>query len=60
MFNNEVRGPYGKVIGFRCDTCGNVVEKMWGNTCNACRENERRHEELLAALRGAGQRGGAK
>lgn len=20
--NNEVRNAYGKVIGFRCDTCG--------------------------------------
>lgn len=38
--------------GFRCYECGNVFPAMWGDTCNACREKERRHQELVAALQG--------
>ncbi len=52
--NNEVRNAYGKIIGFRCFVCSKVAPSMWGDTCNECRENERRHEELVAALSARG------
>lgn len=50
-FNNAVTDARGKTIGFRCLQCGNVVQSMWGNLCNQCREDERRHQELIAAIR---------
>jgi hypothetical protein len=46
-FNNTVRDAYGEIEGFRCWECGNVFQYMWGDTCNGCREKERRHRELL-------------
>jgi len=48
--SNEVRDRNGTVVGFRCVECREVVEQMWGDTCNSCREKERRHRELVAAL----------
>jgi len=39
-----------KIIGYRCSECGKVVQAMWGDTCNECREKERRHKELLHAI----------
>lgn len=45
------------MVGFRCWTCGGVFDRMWGDTCNHCRETERRHQELLSALK---NRSGAK
>jgi hypothetical protein len=47
--NNEVREG-NKAVGFRCWTCGNVFERMWGETCNGCRNTERRHKETIAAI----------
>ena len=38
------------VIGFRCNKCGGVFQSMWGNTCNGCRDAERRHKEILEAI----------
>ena len=35
--NNDVRNYRGEVIGFRCFQCGEVKDRMWGTTCNACR-----------------------
>lgn len=52
-FNNAVYGRGYEIAGFRCFECGGVFPSMWGNTCNACREKERRHQEILAALRSA-------
>lgn len=37
------------LIGFRCKECNGVFDNMWGETCNGCREKERRHQELLNA-----------
>lgn len=61
--NNEVRDGRGRLIGFRCWTCQKVAPSMWGETCNECREVERRHQELIAAIKldvsnGTGQRTG--
>ena len=39
-----------KTIGFRCYECGRIVQSMWGDTCNRCREEERRHRELIKAI----------
>lgn len=49
--SNEVRDWRGRIIGYRCWECGNVELSMWGDTCNACREKERRHQELIAAIK---------
>lgn len=60
-FNNAVYARAGNAfergdpIGYRCDDCGKVVSSMWGYTCNECREKERRHKELIAAIRASGQ-----
>lgn len=50
-FNNAVQNGWGKTVGFRCFECGGIFESMWGETCNGCREKERRHQELVEALR---------
>lgn len=49
--NNAVRDWQGRTIGFRCWTCQKIAPSMWGETCNQCREDERRHQEMLAAIR---------
>jgi len=49
-FDNSVRDGRGRCVGFRCDTCGKIAQAMWGNTCNECRDTERRHRELIAAI----------
>lgn len=49
--NNEVRDSDGHVFGFRCLECGSIFSSMWSCICNGCREKERRHQELLAAIR---------
>lgn len=43
--NNNLNG------GFQCWTCGEVFNKMWGETCNGCRDKERRHQELINAIK---------
>lgn len=50
-FDTSVRNWRGQVIGYRCLDCGDIVQQMWGNTCNKCRDNERRHQELIAAIK---------
>lgn len=37
--------------GFLCHECGHIFQMMWGDTCNGCRAIERRHQELLAAIK---------
>lgn len=41
------------LLGFQCSTCGRVVSSMLGEDCNACREAERKHQELVEAIRTA-------
>lgn len=61
-FNNAVYARAGNAlergdpIGYRCDECRGVFDTMWGYICNGCREKERRHKELLAAIRDRKQR----
>lgn len=49
--NNAVKDARGRVIGFRCWRCRGVFDSMWGVVCNCCREQERRHEEIVAAIK---------
>lgn len=53
MLNNDVYDGRGNLLGFRCFTCYEVFPSMWGETCNRCRDVERRHEEMLAAIKAA-------
>ena len=48
---NEIRDAYGRVVGFQCQKCFGVFPSMWGLVCNRCRDEERRHKELVAAIR---------
>ena len=50
-FNTTVTDWRGKTLGYRCLQCGSIVQAMWGNLCNQCREDERRHQELIKAIR---------
>lgn len=49
--NNAVYDGYGRLIGYRCYECQQIKPAMWGEVCNECREKERRHQELLAAIK---------
>jgi len=42
-----------KTVGFKCSRCGGVFPSMWGDICNKCRDDERKHQELLKAIRKA-------
>ena len=46
MINNKVAGG-----GFRCVECGGVFPFMFGDVCNKCRTEDKRHKELIDALR---------
>lgn len=48
--NNDVRSFNGKVIGFRCFRCGEVKDRMWGTTCNACRSKADEAAKLQAEI----------
>ncbi len=50
MYNNSVTDGWGKVIGYRCLQCGDVVQSMWGTTCNSCRKDNDKHEELIKEI----------
>ncbi|KKN49566.1 hypothetical protein LCGC14_0641310 [marine sediment metagenome] len=47
MINNDVKNWRGKTIGFRCRECGDIFQSMWETTCNKCRREEERHQEIL-------------
>lgn len=49
--NNSVYDGRGRLIGFRCYECQQIKPAMWGDTCNECREKERRHQEILEAIK---------
>ena len=44
-FNNKVYG------GYQCWTCREVFDSMWDVTCNNCRDKERKHQELIEAIK---------
>lgn len=49
--NNSVKNGYGEVVGFRCWTCGDVFQSMWGETCNRCRKQSDENKKLRAEVR---------
>lgn len=40
-----------KCVGFRCFNCGGVYQSMWGSTCNKCRNENDKHEALIAEIK---------
>ena len=50
MINNSVHKG-DELVGFRCHHCGEMAQRMWGTTCNACRREEERHQEMLKAMK---------
>jgi hypothetical protein len=51
VMNNAVKNWQGKVIGYRCFRCGDIVGSMWGNICNKCRDNDDKQEEMMHEIR---------
>lgn len=56
-FDLSIKDGRGNIIGYRCINCGGVFPAMWANICNECRDKERRHRELIAAIRASGKEG---
>ena len=56
MINNSVYEG-NDLVGYRCNQCGEVFSKMWGETCNSCRREEERHQEILAVLKNKQNKG---
>lgn len=48
---NIIRDQRGNIVGFRCLTCGEVFQSMWGNHCNSCRTVEKRYKELINTIK---------
>lgn len=40
-----------RTVGYRCATCGDVVDSMLGDSCSACNAKERRHREMIEAIK---------
>jgi hypothetical protein len=45
------RDSNGREVLWLCASCGQSFTLGWGNQCNACLEQERRHNELVAAIK---------
>jgi len=52
MNPTTIRDNDGRVIGYRCSYCEDIVSVLWGNICNACRRADEEHDEIIAALLG--------
>lgn len=39
--NNDVVDGCGNIVGFECRRCGKIASRMWGTTCNECRDRNR-------------------
>lgn len=48
--NNSVRNSSGHIIGFRCSQCSEIKDKMWGTTCNPCRDSNEQSKMLRAEI----------
>lgn len=46
--NNEVTDWQDRVIGYRCFTCGEIVQSMWGNNCNDCTDRADYRRKMVA------------
>lgn len=44
MYNSVYCG--NRLEGFRCNICGGIFDKMWGETCNGCREKRSENKKL--------------
>ena len=51
MINNEIKNSRGQTIGFRCSKCNEIFDKMWSNICNLCRDDIKKHNELLEQIK---------
>jgi len=49
--NNSIKNWRGEIIGFRCWKCREMIDSMMGEICNTCRDEERRHQELMSVLK---------
>jgi hypothetical protein len=45
------RNREGREILWQCSECGEPFNRGWGSCCNGCIAAERRHKELVKALR---------
>lgn len=43
---NHVLNGRGETIGYRCMRCYIFAESMWGNICNKCQNDDKKHKEL--------------
>jgi len=47
----SIRDDSGFEIAWVCDGCDQVVTSAWGDLCYPCHDKERRHRELIRAIR---------
>ena len=50
-FQRPVRDWQGRIVAYLCFNCNEPQISMWGMYCNKCREEERRHKEILKAIK---------
>ena len=44
-------GLFGEdTIGYRCQTCNDIFQSMFGDECRGCREDRKRHQEIVKAI----------
>ena len=43
----------GREILWKCSDCGQPFNLGWGSRCNKCIHDEKRHQEILEAIRSA-------
>ena len=41
----------GKCVGYRCFTCGDIRQSMWGTKCNVCRAKSDDADKLRVEIR---------
>lgn len=45
------RNREGHEVLWQCSECGDPFNKGWGSLCNSCIAAERRHKEMIKALK---------
>lgn len=46
-----IRDDRGVEVAWYCNGCGNPSSSLWCGLCKPCQQEERRHRELIEALR---------
>lgn len=46
------RDRFGRELLWQCSDCGQPFNLGWGSRCNRCINEERRHREIVAELKG--------